>query len=847
MLQQLQHHLKARPKDEGAKAQVADLSYKGPVGHDGGISTIISHCDPDTGENLLMTCGHDGLVRKWSIDLIVSPKVKDVNGCARTMSGRHVLKVVAEMNITKYAAHITVQDKDAADQGKKKRALGKGVIVRSASWFQDVVALGTNRNSVLFLDPFTMEAENLLSSHCRAINGLDTHPELSLFVTCSADRTARIWRVKGKFAQSNDEDREAVAIGILPAAGQSVSFHPNGKAIVVGMVNAEFVVMEWGADLSTIDKGALQKIYVTGRKYVGPPRNRTKKARTDFQKKFIEEAKSKKKGVSTKFKSHEEISDIKYSPDGRLLAAASRDNYIHMYSTEGHDVENSVPFTPGIRRRYKRIGLCRGHSSFLTHVDWTADSSMMQSNDGAYEILYWEAETAKQYTHTMHMRAVKWDTWSAVLGWPVQGIWKPGSDGTDVNAVDRSRREDTIVTGDDYFKVNLYRFPCLKKAQYKSYAGHCSHVLGVKFLADDSHVISIGGNDCSIFQWKHVDGSGDPIEYPYEMLQKRRKWKRENAMAVKEEGEYVEDSVEALKRRRKELLGDPEEKAEEKARIAEEREKARRLEEEEIKLEEEKRKRVAEEREKLRIERETTERKAREAEAKERKVRETEAKERKAKEKAKEAAAAEEERATAAAEAEKAKAAAAAAADEERAAAAAKAEKAKAAEAEKAKAAEAEKAEAAAAAEEERATAAAVEEAEVEKKDAEESKEASTADDDDGSAKDQVDEVPTDGGNEDDDDGEEGQPSTEDTAAEEDAADEEKGDGDGDEDEDEGKTTDVGADDAAEDGEDHAGDDADGTGTNADDNEEAAETAGDASGADEGKGDDEAKNAERKL
>ena len=35
-----------------------------------------------------------------------------------------------------------------------------------------------------------------------------------------------------------------------------------------------------------------------------------------------------------------------------------------------------------------------------------------------------------------------------------------------------------------------------------------SHVMSVRFLFDDSHVISAGGNDCSLFQWLH---SPDPL------------------------------------------------------------------------------------------------------------------------------------------------------------------------------------------------------------------------------------------------------------------------------------------------------------------------------------------------
>lgn len=42
------------------------------------------------------------------------------------------------------------------------------------------------------------------------------------------------------------------------------------------------------------------------------------------------------------------------------------------------------------------------------------------------------------------------------------GIFPPYSDGTDVNAVDRSHDGDELVTSDDFGKVNLFRYPALE-------------------------------------------------------------------------------------------------------------------------------------------------------------------------------------------------------------------------------------------------------------------------------------------------------------------------------------------------------------------------------------------------
>ena len=39
-------------------------------------------------------------------------------------------------------------------------------------------------------------------------------------------------------------------------------------------------------------------------------------------------------------------------------------------------------------RQYMKHGRCNGHSSYITHADWSKDSLYLQSNSGDYELLY---------------------------------------------------------------------------------------------------------------------------------------------------------------------------------------------------------------------------------------------------------------------------------------------------------------------------------------------------------------------------------------------------------------------------------------------------------------------------
>jgi hypothetical protein len=45
----------------------------------------------------------------------------------------------------------------------------------------------------------------------------------------------------------------------------------------------------------------------------------------------------------------------------------------------------------------------------------------------------------------------------------VNGIWEKYTDTNDINATDTSFPNNTLVSGDDFGLVKLFRFPCIKK------------------------------------------------------------------------------------------------------------------------------------------------------------------------------------------------------------------------------------------------------------------------------------------------------------------------------------------------------------------------------------------------
>ncbi|NXL46673.1 EMAL1 protein, partial [Podilymbus podiceps] len=301
----------------------------------------------------------------------------------------------------------------------------------------DVVLIGTTRNFVL-QGTLSGDFFPITQGHTDELWGLAVHSSKPQFFTCGHDKHITLW---------DATTHRPIWNKIIEDPAQSSGFHPSASVVAVGTLTGRWFVF----DTETKD---LVTVHTDG---------------------------------------NEQLSVMRYSPDGNFLAIGSHDNCIYIYGVS----ENG--------RKYTRIGKCSGHSSFITHLDWSVNSQYLVSNSGDYEILYWIPSACKQVVSVETTRDIEWATYTCTLGFHVFGVWPEGSDGTDINAVCRSHGRKLLSTGDDFGKVHLFSYPCSQfRAPSHVYGGHSSHVTNVDFLCEDTHLISTGGKDTSIMQWRVI-------------------------------------------------------------------------------------------------------------------------------------------------------------------------------------------------------------------------------------------------------------------------------------------------------------------------------------------------------
>ncbi|XP_066956728.1 echinoderm microtubule-associated protein-like 6 isoform X2 [Macrobrachium rosenbergii] len=306
--------------------------------------------------------------------------------------------------------------------------------------------VGTQHSELLLMDD-EGKISLLVQGHGKGeVWGLDTHPLKPEAVTVGDDNSLRRWDLV---------DRLPLGSANLRKTARCVHFHPTAAFLVVGFLDGSIAM------------------------YLYP---------------------SLEKQGGAQHRS-EGISDVKFSPDGRFLAAGSHESVVDLYvvDTDGDIVSKE---SSGL----KRVGICRGASSWITHITWHKDSRLLQINSGAGEELYYEApHGTRQLIRDSTASDLAWiPPMTCVLDVTVEGVWSTDMDLTDVNAVATAHKLPVVATANDAGGlVRLFAYPCkggFKK--HRQYRAHSSHVTNVRWSFDDELVITTGGADTAVIVWQ---------------------------------------------------------------------------------------------------------------------------------------------------------------------------------------------------------------------------------------------------------------------------------------------------------------------------------------------------------
>lgn len=302
-----------------------------------------------------------------------------------------------------------------------------------------VYVFGTKGAEIIKLNKTTPQV--VMRGHSAGeVWGLCASPNATKFASCGGDKTVRVWG--------------------LDKMTMIIMFNDDGRAL------------DWSSNGNFIAYGT-----VTGHIYTLNPNGKALQIMKDMQ---------------SSFTGPQWLEDIKISPSNQMIAFGAHRGVSKIEVMKVNETTGELS---------KFCIIDGGLTSALTHLDWDVTSSMLVVNSLAYELKFLSVPSKKAIAAT-GARDIEWHTWTCVLGFPVQGIFPPFSDGSDVNSACRSNSKRIIATGDDFSKVNLYKYPSVvPQSHAKEYIGHSSHVTKVKFSNDDRFLVSVGGYDKTVIIW----------------------------------------------------------------------------------------------------------------------------------------------------------------------------------------------------------------------------------------------------------------------------------------------------------------------------------------------------------
>ncbi|XP_025084154.1 echinoderm microtubule-associated protein-like 2 isoform X3 [Pomacea canaliculata] len=193
---------------------------------------------------------------------------------------------------------------------------------------------------------------------------------------------------------------------------------------------------------------------------------------------------------------------IKLSPDGKWLAAGSHDTAIYLFRLTSHD-DGDVSW-----EMYSKL---KGHGGRVTALDWSHENKngsflLRSCSSFSGEQKMWNTLTSIEIPlNDVDLDSFTWATNTCSVDHLLTGVVRSfqGS-APHITAVDVNPSQTLVAVGNNQGSLCLYRYPCVRTGIF-CHTYRCHHVVAaVRFSPSGSSILTLGGQDSTLLQWKIV-------------------------------------------------------------------------------------------------------------------------------------------------------------------------------------------------------------------------------------------------------------------------------------------------------------------------------------------------------
>ena len=156
-------------------------------------------------------------------------------------------------------------------------------------------------------------------------------------------------------------------------------------------------------------------------------------------------------------------------------------------------------------KRHGRITVGQG----LLHLDWSEDSQFMITQSLQFNLIFLDARINRvERNGGILCRDQTWSDQTSPMGYASSGTWNNinyKNDPSTNSAIHVGNHRTRLAVGDIHGYLRFFQYPCTSpRAEYHEQKPSSSAITAIRFLFEDSYLLTAGGADATLVRWKLI-------------------------------------------------------------------------------------------------------------------------------------------------------------------------------------------------------------------------------------------------------------------------------------------------------------------------------------------------------